>query len=72
MEAKVDRLQRLGEGAWVAQPVKHLPSAQVMIPGSWDPVPRSAPGPAGSLLLPLPLPPICALLLSLSLSLSNK
>ena len=22
---------------WVAQTVKHLPSAQVMIPGSWDP-----------------------------------
>ena len=24
------------EGAWVAQSVKRLPVAQVMIPGSWD------------------------------------
>ena len=23
-------------GAWVAQSIKHLPSAQVMISGSWD------------------------------------
>ena len=23
-------------GFWVAQSVKHLPSAQVVIPGSWD------------------------------------
>jgi len=36
--------------------VKHLPSAQVMIPGSWDGAPRRAPCSAGSLLLPLPLP----------------
>ena len=27
-------------GAWEAQRVKHLPSAQVLIPGSWDAVPR--------------------------------
>ena len=24
------------QGAWVARLVKHLPLAQVMIPGSWD------------------------------------
>ena len=24
------------EGAWVAQPLKHLSLAQVMISGSWD------------------------------------
>ena len=29
--------------AWVAQSVKHLPSAQVMIPGSWDRVLHWAP-----------------------------
>ncbi|XP_059248681.1 thiamine transporter 2-like isoform X2 [Mustela nigripes] len=29
-------------GAWVAQWVKHLPSAQVMIPGSWDGAPHQA------------------------------
>ena len=27
-------------GAWVAQSVKRLPLAQVMIPGSWDRVPQ--------------------------------
>ena len=27
----------MGGGAWVAQSVKGLPSAQVMIPGFWDP-----------------------------------
>ena len=44
------------QGAWVAQSVKCLPSAQVMIPGSWDGAPRQAPCSVGSLLLPLPLP----------------
>jgi len=41
-------------GAWVAQSVKHLPSAQVTISGSWDRVLRWALCSAGSLLLPLP------------------
>ena len=41
------------QGVWVAQSVKHLPLAQVMI--SWDQVPLQAPCLAGSLLLPLPL-----------------
>ena len=36
---------------WVAQAVKCLPLAQVMISHSWDLVPR-----LGSLLLPVPLP----------------
>jgi len=35
---------------------KHLPSAQVMIPGSWVQVSHPAPCSTGSLLLPLPLP----------------
>ena len=40
-------------GTWVAQLVKHLPSAQVMISRSWDPAPHWALCSAGSLLLPL-------------------
>jgi len=39
-------LNTLNRGAWVAQSVKRLPGAQVMIPGSWE-APRSA-GEAGS------------------------
>ena len=61
--------------AWVAQLVKQLPSAQVMIPASWDRVPHQAPCSAGSLLLPLTLPSTLsayARSLSLSLSLTNK
>ena len=52
---------------WVAQSVKHLPSVQVMISGSWDQAPWS-----GSLLSPESvspspwLPPACAWTLSLS------
>ena len=46
-------------GAWVAQLVKCLPSAQVMIPGFWDQALHRAPCLAGSLLLPLPAVP-CA------------
>ena len=45
---------------------KHLPSAQFMIPGSWDQVLHGAPCSAGRLLLPVPLPPTCARTLSLS------
>jgi len=51
-------------GAWVAQMVKHLPLARVMIPESWDRAPHWAPCSTGSLLLPLPLPaasPACTL-----------
>jgi len=49
-------------GAWVAQLVKRLPSAQVMVPGSWDGAPHWAPCLAGGLLLPLPLPLLVFLL----------
>ena len=52
--------------AWVAQSVRHLPSAQIMIPESWDPAPHWAPCSAGSRLLPLPLP-LPLLVCSLSL-----
>ena len=34
---------KLFMGAWVAQSVKHLPWAQVMIPGSWNRAPCRAP-----------------------------
>ncbi|XP_034513918.1 bone marrow stromal antigen 2 isoform X1 [Ailuropoda melanoleuca] len=50
--------------AWLAQSVKRLPSAQVMVSRSWNGVPHQAPCSAGSLLLPLPppaAPPSCAL-----------
>ena len=49
---------------WVAQSVKHLPSAQVMISESWDRAPHGAPYPAGvcfSLSLCLPPPHLCSL-----------
>ena len=45
----------------MAQSVKHLPFAQVVISGSWDGAPLLAPRSAGNLLLlPLPLPTIHA------------
>ena len=56
-----------GRGAWVAQSVKHLPLAQVVVTESWDQDPSQAPCSVGSLLLPLPLP-----LLVLTLSQINK
>ena len=46
-------------GAWVAQSVKQLPPAQIMIPGSWDRALRQAPCSVGSLLLS-PSPSACA------------
>ena len=55
-------------GAWVAQWVKPLPSAQVMISGSWDRVRHRALCSAGSLLPPSL--PACFWSLSLPLSLS--
>ena len=52
----------MSRGVWVAQLVKCLPLAQVIIPESLDQAPHQAPCSAGSLLLPfpLPLPPTCA------------
>ena len=53
--------------AWVAQSAKHLPSAQVIIPGSWNRVQHQAPCSKGRLLLPLP-----AALPATALSVSDK
>ena len=56
-------------GTWVAQWVKPLPSAPVVIPESWDQALHRALCSAGSLLPPLSLPaslPTCDLSLSLS------
>uniref|UniRef100_A0A452U7X2 Acyl-CoA-binding protein n=1 Tax=Ursus maritimus TaxID=29073 RepID=A0A452U7X2_URSMA len=61
---KVEDLKKKYAGAWVAQMVGHLPSAQVMISGSWNGALCRAPCSAESLLLPLPTP---ARSLSLSL-----
>ena len=55
------------QGAWVAQLMKRLLSAQIMILGSWDGAPCWAPCSVGSLLLPL-----LSLSLSHSLSVLNK
>ena len=56
------------KGTWVAQWVKPLPLAQVMISGFWDRALHQVLCSSGSLLLPLPpaAPPACAL------SVSNK
>ena len=56
-------------GAWVAQWVKPLPLAQVMISGSWDRVPHRALCSAGSLLPSLSLPASTS---TCDFSLSNK
>ena len=60
------------KGAWVAQSVKHVPLAQVMILGSWNQALHQVPCSVGSLLLPLPLPLQPLLMLLLALSLSNE
>ena len=68
---QIDDLRKISRGALVAQLVKCLLSAQVMISGSWDRALRRAPCSLGSLLLPLSLPaapPACTLIYSLSLS----
>ena len=65
--------KRVSWSAWVAQWVKHLPLALVMIPGSWDPAPCPSPCSVRSLLLTLPLLlPLLVLSVPVSLSLSNK
>ena len=55
----------------MAQLVKHLPSAQVMILGSWDQTPHWVSCSARSLLLPLPLPLPILLMLAISNKLLN-
>ena len=52
--------KKVHQGTWGAQPPKCLPSAQVMVPGSWDQVLCGATCSAENLLLPLllPLPPL--------------
>ena len=69
---KVKRKQRklIFRGPWVAQLVKHLPSAQVVITGGLGSSPTSGSlfGEESLLPLPLPFPHSCLF----SLSLSNK
>ena len=48
IQSKSRKEREKHRGAWVAKSVKHLPLAQVMIPGTW--------ARWGSLLLPLPVP----------------
>ena len=76
---KLFQFAQLGSTSWVEkiQPgapggpsVTRLPSAQVVISGSWDRVPHPAPCSAGRLPLPLPLP--CSRAPHLSLCLSLK
>ena len=70
---KLKKLKSHCGDTWVAQSVKRLPSAQVMILGSWGPVPHLAPCSVGSLLLPPPLSlPLLMLSLPFSLSQINK
>jgi len=57
-------LENFSQGRRGGLSVERLPSARVMIPGSWDWALRRAPCSVGSLLLPLSL--------CLSLSVSNK
>ena len=59
------------QGAWVAQSVKHLPSAQGMISVSWDEGLCRAPCTGVSLLLPL-IVSLPLLVLSFSLSLTHS
>ena len=66
MEFSVTTSKAYSRGTWVAQSVKHLPSAQIMILGSWNRALHWAPCSERGLLLPLF--PTHALLLSLSLS----
>lgn len=49
------KIHRIRE-AWVAQFVRHLPSAQVINPGTWDPALHQGPCSVGNQLPPLSLP----------------
>ena len=60
------RIYFIGEPVWLSG-LKPLPSAQVMVPGSWDRAPRRALCSVESLLSPFSLPaslPTCDLCLS--------
>ena len=57
---KEERLVLSCGGMWVAQSVKHLPLAQVMIPGSWDQVLCWAPHSVESV-SPSPSASLCSL-----------
>ena len=60
--------KRMPQGRLGGSVVKRLPSAQGLIPRSWNQAPHRAPCSAGSLLLPLPLP-LLVFPLSLTMSL---
>ena len=60
---------KLTRGAWVAQLVKHLPLAQVMIPGSWNRAPESVSLLSGESASPHSAPPPAP---ALSVSQINK
>ena len=64
--------EEVSMGAWVAQMVGHLPSAQVMISRSWDQASLPVSCSVGSLLLSPTASPPALLSLSLCLSLSLK
>ena len=71
-EDALDMYKKSSRGTWVAQSIKCLPLAQVMILGSWDGALCLAPCSVRSLLLSLPLPPACDLYLSNKLNLKKK
>lgn len=62
-QSKGEKWWSRSRGIWEAQLVKCLPSAHVIIPGSWDQVPHRGPCSVGILLL---FPPTCALTCSLT------
>ena len=62
----IEKKKKKIRGAWVAQWVKTLPSARVMVSGSWDWSPHRALCSAGSLLPSLSLPATLPILWSLS------
>ena len=73
MEKGKKEIKMNKEGSWVAQLVKHLPSAQVVVPGSWNRAPSRLSGEPTSLSLCLYHSPfLCSLGLSLCVKYINK